>query len=87
MGPVINLDQMFHGELGVTLRGREAFVAEHLLNGPQVCAFFEQMRAERMAKRVRVNVGRESLGDCDLFDDAANAARGKAPAAPIDQES
>src|SRR2546427_11206531 len=78
---------MFHGELRVSLRGGEALVAEHFLDSAQIGAFLKQMRSERVTQSMRVNVGREAFGDRDLLDDSADAARGEASAALIDQQS
>ena len=57
MGLIIDLQHMFHRKLGITLRGGEALVTEQLLNGAQVGALFEHVRAEGVAKRVGMNVG------------------------------
>src|SRR4029077_8288263 len=35
---------------------------------------------------MRMNLGRQSLGDCDALDDAAHAARGEASAALVDEQ-
>ena len=70
---------MLHRKLGVALRGRETFVAEHLLNGPQVRAFFEHVGTKSVAQSVRVHIRRKSLRDSNLLDDPANAA-GRQPA-------
>ena len=75
---------MLHRELGVALGGGEALVAEHLLDGAQVGAFFEHVGAEGVAQGVRVDVGGESLCDGDLFDDPSNATCGEASAALVD---
>ena len=39
MSAVVDLGDLGCGELGVALGGGEAFVAEQLLNGAEVCAF------------------------------------------------
>ena len=78
---------MFHGELRVSLRGGEALVAEHFLDSAQIGAFLKQMRSERVTQSMRVNVGRKTLGHRNFFYDAANAARGEASSALIDQQS
>src|SRR5713101_3354697 len=77
---------MFHRELRITLGSREALVAEHLLDGAQVGAFFEHVGSESVAQGVRMNVGRESLGNGDFLDDPPYAARCEASAALVDQE-
>ena len=85
MGLIVHRQQMLHRKLSVALRGGEPFVAQHLLNGAQVGAFFEHVRAERVAQRVRVHIRRKSFCDGDLLNDAANAACSQSSAALIDQ--
>src|SRR5205823_12330510 len=46
MRVIVNLHDVLHRELRVALRGREALMSKHLLNGAQVCAFFKQVCAE-----------------------------------------
>jgi len=75
---------MLHRELGVALRSREAFVAEHFLDCAQVCAFLKHVSAECVAQSVRVDIRRQSFCDSDLFDDPANAARRQPSATLID---
>src|SRR5215472_3333986 len=86
MGLIVNLQNMLHRELRVALRGGEALVSEQFLDGAQVCAFFQHVRAERVAQRVRMHVGGKALGDGDLLDDASNASGSKASAALVDQK-
>ena len=83
---VVNLQHMLHRQLRIALRGSEAFVAEQFLNGAQVGAFFQHVRAESMAQRVRMHVRRKTFGDGNLLDDAADAARGEPAAAPVDEQ-
>ena len=77
VGAVVDRGQLGGGELGVALGGGEALVAEQLLNGAQIGAFFEQVGAEGVAQSVRVNVGGQAAQDGDALDDAADAARGE----------
>src|SRR5579862_4968711 len=86
MGLIVDLEDMLHRKLSVALCGGESLVAEQLLDRAQIGAFFEQMSAKGMAQSVRMHVGRESLGDGNLLDDAAYAARRETPAAPVDQK-
>ena len=83
---VIHAQQMLHRKLGVTLRGREALVPEHLLDSAQIGTFFEHVGAEGVPQRVRVNVGRQSFRDCNFFNDPADAARRQSPSPLIDEE-
>ena len=73
---VVYVQYMLHGKLGITLRGREALVAEQLLNGPQVRSFFQHVGAESVTQGVRVHIGRESFGHRDLLYNAPHAATG-----------
>ena len=83
---IVHLQHVFHRQLRVALRGRETFVAEQFLNGAQVGAFFQHVRAEGMAQGVRMHVGRKAFGDGNFLDDAADAARREPATAPVDQQ-
>src|SRR3954447_5814977 len=83
---VIHAQQMFHRELRVTLCSREPLMAQHLLNRAQVSAFFEHVRAERMAQRVRMNVRRQAFSHSYFLDYPANAARREAPPASVNEQ-
>ena len=61
-------------------------MAEHFLDGAQVCAFFQHVGAEGVAQSVWVDVGRESFGNGDLLDDASYAACGEAPSPLVDEK-
>ena len=50
---VVNLEQALAIDLGIGLGGREAGVAQQLLDLPQVGAGRQQVRSERMAQGVR----------------------------------
>ncbi len=52
-------------------------MAEQLLNGAEVGAFFKQMSAKGMTQRVRMNVRGKPAKDSDAFDDASDAAGGE----------
>ena len=84
---VIDVEQVFHRELRVTLRGRQSLVTKQFLNRAQIGAFFEHVGAKSMAQGVRMNVGRESFGDGDFLDDPADTAGGQASAALIEEQS
>src|SRR2546427_5227602 len=55
---VVHLLQPFHRRMSIHLRGAERGVAQQLLNGPQIGAGVEQMRRERVAQRVHMQVSR-----------------------------
>ena len=74
---VVHLEHVLHRQLRVALRSSEAFVAEQFLNGAQVGAFFQHVRAESVAQSVRMHVRRKAFGDRNFLDDAADAARGE----------
>ena len=83
---VVDLQHMFHRQLRVALRSSETFVAEQFLNGAQVGAFLQHVRAEGMTQCVRMHVRGKTFGDGNLLDDAADAARGEPPAAPVNEQ-
>ena len=81
---VVDVHDVLDRELGVALRGRQALVPEQFLDGAQVRSFFQHVGAEGVTQSMRMNLGRQSLGDCDSLDDAAYAAGGEASAALVD---
>src|SRR6266567_7102718 len=81
---IVYRQQMLHRKLRVSLRGRESLMAEHLLDGAQVGAFLQHVRAERMAQSVRVHIRRQPSCHRHLLDNPANAARGEPSAALVD---
>jgi hypothetical protein len=87
MGLIVHMEHVFDGELGVALRGGEALVAEHLLDGAQVSTFLEHVGAEGVAQGVGMDIGGKSFGDGNLLDDAAHAAGGEAASALVDEQS
>ena len=86
MSLIVNLQHVLDGKLGVALGGGKALVAEHLLDRAQVSAFLQHVSSEGMPQRVRMNIGRQPLGNRDFLDDAAHAAGSEPPAPPIDQQ-
>src|SRR6266550_3401815 len=58
MGLMVHLLQPFHRRMSIHLRGAERGVAQQLLDGPQIGAGVEQMRRERVAQRVHMQVSR-----------------------------
>lgn len=73
-------------EVDVDLGGGDAFVAEHLLDGAEVCSAFEQVGGERVAQ----GMGRDCLADsgrgCEVFDYLENAVAGEASATAVEEE-
>src|SRR6266566_7882752 len=76
---VVHRQHVLHGELRITLRGRETLVTKHFLDRTQISAFLQHVRAKSVAQRMRMNIGRQSLDYRDLFHNAANAAYGQSP--------
>ena len=86
MRSIIDLQHVLHGELRVTLRGRQAFVAEQFLNGAKIGAFLQHVSSKSMAQGVRMHIGRKPLRDRNAFDNASDAARGKCSSSPVDEQ-
>ena len=75
-------------KLGIALSRREPFVAEQLLNGPQVRALLEHVRAEGMAQGVGMDLGGRPLDKARRFRLSAADAdeilpKGRSPGVPI----
>lgn len=83
---VQRLAQEFAVQVGVDLRGGDAFVAEHLLHGAQVGAALHQVGGEGVTE----GVGRDGLGDAGLlyqvFDDQEDHHAGEAAAPPVEEQ-
>jgi hypothetical protein len=77
MRAVVDLGYLADRQLRVSLRSREPFMSEQLLNGPQIGPFFQHVRAKGVAQRVRMNIGGQSMRERDVLDDAADAAGGE----------
>src|SRR5437899_2634541 len=56
VGLVVHLLETLHRRMSIHLRGAERGVTQQLLDGPQVGAGVEQMRSERVAQRVYMQV-------------------------------
>ena len=74
MRAVVHLRQLRGGQLRIPLRRRQALMTEQFLDSAQIRAFFQQMRAERVAQCVRMHIRREAAQNRDALDNAANAA-------------
>jgi hypothetical protein len=60
---------------------------EHLLDGAEVGAAFEQVRGERMTQEVRMHPARLEAGAvCELAEDQEGAGAGERPAAGVQEE-
>ncbi len=53
--------------MGVYFGRRDAFVSEHLLNGPQIGATFQQVRGKCVAKGMRAHLFLDSTLFASLF--------------------
>ena len=78
MRAIVDLGDLADGQLCIPLRRGEALVAEQFLDGAQVGALFQHVRAKGMAQRVRMDVCRQSVGQRDVLHDATDAAGGEA---------
>ena len=56
-------------------------MAEQFLDAAQICAFFQQMRAEGVPQGVRMYVGGEATLDGNALDDASYRASGQSSVA------
>src|SRR5258705_10614091 len=60
---VVNLRERLKVEMRVHLRTHNRCVAEHLLHPTQIARRLQDMRCERVAQHVRMNVTRQTLLD------------------------
>ena len=67
MRRVVHLREVAEVELGVDLRRRDVGVAEQLLHGAQVAARLQQVRRERVAQHVRMDVRRQPAAIARAF--------------------
>src|SRR5262245_4744153 len=74
VGAGVGLEQMLAIDLGIALRGREAGMAQQLLDGAEIGAGAQQMRGEGMPERMRrrrIGQAESDAGACDPeLDDA-----------------
>src|SRR5262249_14853216 len=83
---VIDVHQAPQVDVGVALRGREARVAEQLLDGTQIGAATEQMGGESVQERGRARLGRSTARDDVVREEPRHAAGGEAPAARVAED-
>jgi len=57
--PLVQLFEMFSGDMGVDLSGSDIGMAQHHLDRPQVCPPFQKVRGKGMSQ----GVGRKRFGD------------------------
>ena len=67
-----SIAQQFIGDMGVYFRCTYAGVAEHLLNGEQVGAAFEEMGGEAMPKGVWADGFGDAILLCQVLDNQEN---------------
>ncbi|MEF9356352.1 hypothetical protein V4888_23520 [Ralstonia solanacearum species complex bacterium ZIM076] len=66
--------QSFGGNVGVDLRGGEGFVAQHVLDGAQICSAFQKMSRHSVTQPVRPKVGGVWFGTQVGVNDSSNDA-------------
>ena len=66
--------QSFGGNVGVDLRGGEGFVAQHVLDGAQICSAFHKMSRHSVTQPVRPKVGGVWFGTQVGVNDSSNDA-------------
>src|SRR5439155_5227315 len=83
---IVNVDQLLDGYLSVLLRGRQAYVPEHLLDGAEVCALGQEVRGERVPQgmRARLEVGPEPPDI--LLHQAVDRPRGEPASAGVQEQ-
>jgi hypothetical protein len=75
------------GYVGVELRRREIGVAEHLLDGAQIGAAFEQVRREGVPQEVRMDAfGFETCLPGEAAEDQEDARAGQRAAAGVEKQ-
>src|SRR5450830_1247886 len=83
---LVHRAEVFAVDVRVDLRGRDVYVAEHLLHRPQIRASFQQVRRERMTESMR----RHGLGDSGLVhvlaEDLPRAHAGQGSAASVKEQ-
>lgn len=60
MSLVVHPLNLADSQLCIALRSRKPLVAQHLLNGAKIRALLQHMRPKRVAKRMWMNVRRQS---------------------------
>src|SRR2546428_342701 len=53
---IVNVDELLDGYLRVLLRGRQAHVPEHFLDGAQVCALGQEVGGKGVPQRMRARL-------------------------------
>src|SRR5258705_2102681 len=84
---VVNLRERLKVEMRVHLRTRNRCVAEHLLHRAQIARRLQDMRCERMAQHVRMNVTRQTLLDRPRREATLDRARRETSAVSADEQS
>src|SRR5438309_7699469 len=86
VGAIVGLHQMIEVHVCVALSRGEARVAEKLLDCAEIRSLVEEMRGERVAKRMRAR-GDRGAGTGDVArDEAGHTPRAEAPATAIDED-
>ena len=75
MRAVVHGGYLANRQLRVPLRRRKPLVAEQLLDRPQIRALFQHVRPKSMAQSVRMNIGRQTMGQRNVLHNPANTPR------------
>jgi hypothetical protein len=84
---VIDLREILEVEMGIHLRTGDARVAKQLLHRAKVSRGLQQMRCERMAKHMRMNMPRQAALDGPGAKTLLDRARRETPAGAAQKKS
>jgi hypothetical protein len=82
---IVNLHKLIHAHMGVALGGREAHVAQHFLDGPQVRPRIQQMGGEGMAKGMGTHLSQETAPQHVFLQDPRHAPGRQAGSPGVDE--
>ncbi len=74
-------------KVGINLRGRDAAVAEHFLDIPQVCTILQQVCGERVAVGVRGNLLADACFLRKFFNDNEDDHTGHSRTAAVQEQN
>jgi hypothetical protein len=86
VGLVVGIDQALSGDVGVNLGGRQAPVAEEILDTPEIGPTVEEVGGETVPERVRARGWVQPLGFEITLENPANAPGGQSTAALVEEQ-